>query len=251
MQSRIIPAIIALSVTSVLLSGCESIGSDDIKTSGIYAKFTATDDETTSGNDVQVRAALVVGGSTSNTYVDLNDTGDTLYVDRDGAVREPRRREGTLGDIYYTHTFGGVTNEATFSANLERLDDVSAPNSSVQIPQPFSINSSETIFDITNNNTIDFTWTVGDFSSFGSTSYSITGGCISGVSGALNLDAGSLSISTATVGPIQADAQGVKPTSCAITAKFTHGNSGSVDPAFKGGYFRAYRVVTKSMTIQD
>ncbi|MDH5480780.1 MAG: hypothetical protein OEX11_08485, partial [Nitrosomonas sp.] len=135
--------------------------------------------------------------------------------------------------------------------DFSRLDGVSAPSSTVTMPQVFSIANSATTFDISDNNTINFIYTPTDFSSFGSVSYRIDGDCINTFSGNLNIASGSLSISANNLGSLIAGPNEVVPSACAITASFTHTNSGSIDAAFGGGKFTANRDVDIAMTIQE
>jgi hypothetical protein len=113
--------------------GCskETTSSKNIKTGGIAALidvYADTDDTAT------VHVKLVVGGSSSNTYVDLEGT-DSLTATVDGKTK-------TLSVVdsgIYEAKFTGVGAEAEVSVLLDRPDDETAADNSGQLPPTYTL----------------------------------------------------------------------------------------------------------------
>ena len=125
---------LALSLPLAALVGCESVESSDVKTSGMYAQFTAQAD---GSGSTRTEAILKVGGSTSNTFVQLA-AGDELTVAGGGA--EQAMSEQNLGDLYsYTADFDFDEVGTEFTFNLERAADESAPSSVATLPAALDI----------------------------------------------------------------------------------------------------------------
>ena len=82
-------SVAALTVcASFLLHGCSQVDSDAVRTSGMYADMSIEADG--SGGSL-TRASLKVGGSSSNTFINLTD-GDAL-VTRVGTSSYPMVRQ--------------------------------------------------------------------------------------------------------------------------------------------------------------
>src|ERR1041384_7124397 len=122
MNSRFALASLCLVALSSVACSKETTSSSNIKTGGIAALIDVYADNDTTAT---VHVELKVGGSSSNTYVDL-EGGDEL--------------KATVGDVtktlpasdtgIYEATFSGVEEDTEFSVTLERPDDVTASGNS-------------------------------------------------------------------------------------------------------------------------
>ncbi len=131
-----------LTFTSLVLVGLAAMGcskettsSSNIRTGGIAALidvYADTDDTAT------VRVKLVVGGSDSNTYVDLA-SGDRLLASADGDEKELEAVDPGV----YEANFRGVGEDTEFSVTLERDDDETASENSGLLPAPFTLDEPE------------------------------------------------------------------------------------------------------------
>ncbi|MCB9758223.1 MAG: hypothetical protein H6741_13895 [Alphaproteobacteria bacterium] len=116
------------------LVACESVESESVLTSGVYADLHAV----SNGDATRATATLRTGGATSNTFLQL--TGDdNLSVSVDGGEAE-KMNEQNLGDIYsYTADFDAVNAGAEYVFAFNRLVDEGAPSSVAVLPEPFSV----------------------------------------------------------------------------------------------------------------
>jgi hypothetical protein len=125
---RAAPALLAL-------CACASVDSADVRTSGMYASFTATTDGTASVAD----AVLRVGGASSNTFVSLSE-GDELSVTVDGTTTV--LEETRLGDYsVYSAAIAAFAEDTVFDFAFTRATDDSAPSSPTSLPAPFALSA--------------------------------------------------------------------------------------------------------------
>jgi len=139
----------------LILSACESVDSDDIRTSGIYADFTITStDQSTS----KVRARLSVGGIFSNTNLELNN-GDQLIISSGSTSGIMREDSELLGGTEYKYTLPFAAESTEYIINFKRSTGVSAPRSVVTMPAPvsFTLPANGTVFQ--RSDTININWT--------------------------------------------------------------------------------------------
>lgn len=117
--------------------GCskETTSSSNIKTGGIAALIDvyADDDDTAT-----VRVKLVVGGSSSNTDIDLT-TGDRLIA----TVGKTKKELEEVDSGIYEADFSGVGEDSEFTVTLERDDDDTASGNSGLLPAPFTLDEPE------------------------------------------------------------------------------------------------------------
>jgi hypothetical protein len=117
--------------------GCskETTSSSNIRTGGIAALIDvyADADETAT-----VRVKLVVGGSSSNTDINLTD-GDRLIAT---AGKNEKELEEVDSGIYEAD-FDGVGEDTEFVVTLERDDDQTASGNSGLLPAPFTLEEPE------------------------------------------------------------------------------------------------------------
>src|SRR5688572_15712553 len=121
-----------IAAVSLLAFGCtESVESNDVRTSGIYPEITVTG---TGNGSSTVSVRLKVGGSDSNTFLDLKGD-DELKATVDG---ETKTLDGS-GNTYQT-TFGTDAEGTEFTVAFLRGDqDDDAPESTVTMPAPFDL----------------------------------------------------------------------------------------------------------------
>lgn len=113
--------------------GCskETTSSANIKTGGIAALIDVYADTDTTAT---VHVKLVVGGSSSNTYVDLQGRDELV------ATAGDQTKTLTVVDTgIYEASFSKVGEDTEFSVTLERPDDETASDNSGTLPAPFSI----------------------------------------------------------------------------------------------------------------
>lgn len=119
------------------LIACEAVDSEDVLTSGMYADLAVTN----SGSNTRAAAILRVGGSTSNTFVEL--TGDdslTLGIGEESTELQSQN----FGDLWSYNAdleLGDAGTEYTFA--LERTVDEGAPSSTCTMPAPFELSAPE------------------------------------------------------------------------------------------------------------
>lgn len=116
----------------VLLVGCETVHSKDIRTSGIKAGIRVIVD----GNGTTVSVLLSAGSLTS---IEL-DKGDSLTASGGGA-KITLKRSDFLGQETYNGVLSGVTMPGTeITVALDRKSsDTDAPHSTVRLPKPFHV----------------------------------------------------------------------------------------------------------------
>src|SRR5690349_19932740 len=129
---------IIIAAVSLLAFGCtESVESNDVRTSGIYPEITVT---ATGSGSSQLNVRLKVGGSNSNTFLDLKGNDRLEAKADDGA---PKPLDGS-GNGYQT-TFPTDAEGTVFSvAFLRGEGDDDAPASTVTMPAPFDMMLSTT-----------------------------------------------------------------------------------------------------------
>jgi hypothetical protein len=126
-------ALVSLCLVGLSALGCskETTSSSNIKTGGIAALIDVYADDDSSAT---VHVELRVGGSSSNTYVDLEGSDELLATVGDVTKTLSPRDTGV-----YEASFDDVTEDTEFSVTLERPDDVTASNNSGTLPAPFAL----------------------------------------------------------------------------------------------------------------
>lgn len=130
-MNRIKLLLLGLGVTT-LAAGCtEDIASEDVRTSGVHADFTALASKgEPSDSGTKVSAYLRTGGDNSNTFLDL--TGEDKLIITVGDESRELTGEERTGDF----TEDADDTLITF-AFMRGEDDDSAPNSTVTLPPAF------------------------------------------------------------------------------------------------------------------
>lgn len=226
-QLRFSVSLIALSFAF----GCsEDVGSEDIRTGGLYAKYEAV----SYGNgSTEVEAQIRVGGD-SGTWVQLNN-GEQIEVSIPDETIVLAHDE--QGERHYYRGELSTDESVEINVALLRTDaDIDAPNSKATLPVPFSaefedIDSGDTV---KRGSSVKVAW---DNTSSGEMNWDIAGDCIWSDSGTTS-DDGSLTISADSI-KVQDLDQGE---SCEVTVTLERANEGTVDSEFgEGGEFLAYQ----------
>jgi len=230
-------------ITLFVLAACESVDSDDVRTSGVYADFKiATTDNGTS----RIRARLGVGGVLSNTDLEL-ENGDQLRVFTDtesGAMREDKE---FFGGTEYKYTASTSAESTLFRIDFNRPTGVSAPNSSVSLPAPVTFTAPTTGTVFQRSDTINISWTPVSVNMTRLDVKASTYHCnipdteIGRVSKSFSYrsatDFGATSVTASDLFSTEALAH--TSLVCDLTLTVTRTMSGIVDPAYDGGSIRA------------
>jgi hypothetical protein len=213
--------------------GCsESVESTDVKTTGIYPVITVTADGSGSSR-VEVR--LKVGGSNSNTHLDLTG-GDELTATVDGDTKVLDE----TSDETYTASFRVDEEGTEFTIAFLREDDDSAPASTVTLPAPFTMSVSPTEASRATDD-VDVAW---DPPAGGNIEFSLSGNCIKSNGDDLP-DDGSHTITADSIETFESD----KEESCTVSVGLERTQRGNIDPAFtEGGRIEALQVRSDSFT---
>ncbi len=215
---------------------CESVKSNDIKTSGLYALLEANAPGT---GRVNVKATLTLGQG-SLTSLELA-SGDALTATVGPTVRA-MSRTAAFGATWYEAGFDADAADTTVKIALSRQADTSAPESVVTLPPPFAFTSPSANAAFPRTGVITLSWSgagQGD-----AMHVSARGACITAVDTDLSADSGAH-----TLAPFVA-ASGTPSDSCDVAIALVRTRLGQVDPAYgKGGAFKA--TVQRSITVRS
>jgi hypothetical protein len=196
-----------IAAVSLLAFGCtESVESNDVRTSGVYPEITVTG---TGNGSSTVSVRLKVGGSDSNTFLDL--TGDD-------------KLQATVDDTTKTLDGSGNTYQTTFPTDAEGTE--------------FTIAFLRGDMD----DDADVTWAPPV--SGAQATWKLSGECIKLDTGSIP-DDGTHTIEAGTIETFESDMD----KSCTATFEMTRSRNGSVDPAFtEGGRVVARHVRSEAFT---
>ena len=222
----VVPTLVAL-----VLTGCSTVDSADIKTSGITAGLLVTMPE--GANSVDVSASLRVG---TLTFVELGG-GEQLTATGDGKTVTLKRRK-VAGATSYVGRLDGVSQpgtEITFALQRDG-DNKSAPSSTVTLPEPVQLTAPAAGTRFSRRADVDVRFTNGPPAVL-----TWAGQCIQ--SGSLELEAGrtSATISRGTVKatPTPPSAGTKASDTCQVSLTLTRRTEGKLDQAFKNGVVAA------------
>ena len=227
----------ALIVSSFLAVACSEIESEDVQTSGMYARFEAN----AWGDGVtHASAVLKAGGSGSTTYVSL--TGDDRLTVTAGG-NELQLDEGSLG-AFHSYDAELPTDAAgtEITWSFQRGDGTNAPNSGCTLPdvsvvlQPLAGATFDPAAD-----DLMVQWSTQ--SDGAAVSVSVSGSCIEGWDETMGSDYGSVVIAAGAL--VESDET---ETSCEVTVEVTRTKAGQVDAAFEEGG-EASCAQTRSVTV--
>jgi hypothetical protein len=211
-------------VALLALPGCaESVESENVFTDGVYAELRAS----ATANGTLMRAILVVGGSDSNTYLELTG-GDSLSVTAGAETKELRAQR--LGDRYhYTSNLAVVEEDTEVVFRFERSIDDGAPDSRCTMPRPTRIDApveGDTFSRV--QDAVVITWDTSGSNQ--PIELEVTGDCFTTLYQSFEDDPGSHTIEAETLASIEDPA-----TACQATVTLSRTTSGSLDPGFGEG----------------
>lgn len=238
-----------LAAAGVVVSGCSTTQSSEIRTGGMEADIRVTLAEGSSG--AEVAATLRVG---SLTFVELQDPDVLTARSGDRSVELTKQR--TMGHTSYHGRLDGVSKAGTevVVALSRGGDDESAPKSSVRLPgqvaftgpdagTPFSRSRDDIRFDLDRELA----------TSSGSLSWS--GDCIQGGSVAIPPGTTTVTVARGTiraaVPPPSGTPQSQRPPKT-CTARFTVTTrvEGTLDPAYSEGTITAEATTTRDLALR-
>ena len=226
----------SLSVLSLLLAttgaaGCrQEVESTDVRTSGVYPDI---DVRAEGSGSTRVQVKLRVGGPVSNTFLEL--VGKDRLTATAGGVTKELDNNG----LAYAATFPGDAAGSIVVAFMRGDADVSAPNTTVNLPAPFTLTLGAQELSRAAGD-LAFTWSPA--SGTGDVDVSADGRCV-GLHLETTPDDGSSSISGD-----QLHAQNVDD-ACQVVLTLARTQSGEVDPAFtEGGRVHAHQIRSASFT---
>ena len=205
------------------LACSEHVDSTDVRTTGVYADMSVR----ASGNgksDLQVD--LLVGGVNSNTHLELK--GVDKLTATVGVVSKVLSKSGNV----YATTFDGEAAETQFIVAFTRgPDDISAPNSSVTLPESFIIGGiAQTV-----SRQVGFTATWQAGTKGEPVTWILRGDCLVAQAGSIS-DAGQTVIPASRFVPAASQEQAT----CNASFCLERDRQGTVDPAFgEGGTINA------------
>lgn len=227
----------------LILAGCSTVQSKDVRTSGITATYVVTLPETTEVADVS--ASYRVG---TLTFIEL---GDGESVTTSGGGKEVKlKHHKSVGVTDYDGQLDGVVaagTEITFDLTRGKADG-SAPKSTVKLPERVKLTAPQTGTTYSRRAALPVRFDSGpsDLPSL----VSWAGDCIQ--AGSLQLEAGrtSVSIPPGSIHPVTGTpTPGRKPpTTCDVTLSLTRRTAGTLDPAFKDGSITAQSESTRQIT---
>ncbi len=216
-------------VVVVAATGCTDIDSENLTTQGMWAEVVVSDDA--SGSTATVSVVLKPGGRTSATYVELQGD-DRLSATFDGDTAE--LGESTFFDLHtYAVTFDRAPADGDFVVALERAVDDGAPNTVVQLPPTYTM---DTIADIRRG--VDDLVVRWSNPTPDPMNLRISGDCIEAFDQGVDGDVGSFAVpAAALVGRADAGSR------CELTVTLTRAREGDLDPNYgEGGVATGHRV---------
>ncbi|MFI5735177.1 hypothetical protein ACIA49_34010 [Kribbella sp. NPDC051587] len=227
----------------LVLTGCSTVKSKDIRTSGMSAGFVVTVDD----NEQRAVATASLRSGTL-TYVDLGD-GESISVTGSGAPQQLRRQK-SLGTINYTSRLNDVLNagtEITFALQRDSANE-SAPKSTVALPERVHLTAPTNSTTYSRQQPVPIRFETAPTDQ--QTILSWSGSCVTqgrmiltpGASSTV-IPAGMLKANTTTTSA----SPGQAATRCSVEITLTREVEGRLDPAFKDGSVRAQAVSKRSI----
>lgn len=230
-------SLVVVGLLAVLAVGCskETTSSRNIKTNGIAA---LTDVYADTDTTATVHVELRVGGSSSNTYIGLDD-GDRLIA----TAGDETKTLTTTDDVgVYEARFSGVGADTEFSLVLERPNDTTASNNSGTLPAPFTLDKPAN--DLSRkNDELEITWSPSGTDD--QMAFDFRGSCIFDDTKRPPSDSGALVLAKDTLDSTDDD----MPETCKITIDAQRSRSGVADDAFDSeSWFRLHQRRSTSFT---
>lgn len=219
--------LLALLAAGAALAGCsEDVDSDDVATDAVYASISvsATGDGTSS-----VYTSLRVGGSNSNTFLDLTDYDALIAFVNDTSKSMSQSGNG------YVASFPFEAEDTPYRVSFLRTPPPdgecagkSAPNSTVTLPAPFEITSPIQDAAVSRASALSLQWAgSGEVDAM---SFSVDGSCIQYYSDDIANDNGTFTIPANTLMVI-----GSADTACTATISVGRYRDGELDENYGEG----------------
>jgi hypothetical protein len=229
MLNRSVIASLSLCVLGLSAMGCskETTSSSNIKTGGIAALIDVYAD---ANENATVHVKLVVGGSSSNTYVNLEGK-DELKATVNKVTKTLTSRDAGI----YEANFSGVGEDTEFNVVLERPDDTTADDNSGSLPAPFELDEplgkQSRAMD-----PLEITWTP---ESSDEMNLTFEGDCIF----TLDKEVADTGSYTVKAGALEPTHDGDKDEACSVDLEASRSRSGSADSRFDPeSYFHLHQV---------
>ena len=239
--------IVVLTATVIVLTGCSTVDSADVRTSGLTGNVVASVPEGASYTDVD--ASLTVG---TLTFVQLGD-GEKLTASG-GGKSVTLKRQKISGATSYRGRLAGVKDAGTeIVIDLQRDgDNTSAPRSAVRLPETVRLEAPAAGARFSRARD-DIRVRIASAPSKLPALLTWAGPCI--VAGSIDLEPGrtDVTISRGTLKPLTPASAGTTPppasaATCQISLTVTRRSDGVLDPAFKNGSIRAESQSTRQVT---
>ena len=219
--------------TLLLGLGCNSVDSDGVFTSALYASIVATAD---GDGATRVETTLYLERPSSLNYIEL-EGGDVLMAYGPAAESKQMRESQFLGITSYAATFEAEDSGSEFIVELSRIVDDSAPDSRVTLPTAFDVVTADGTTYSRADDDIAIDWA--PFDSGDDLDFNVSGSCIEPFGGAVEGDPGTLTILATELVKREA---ATTADSCEATVTLSRGRAGTVDPAYgHGGSAFAYQ----------
>lgn len=225
-------------LATAALGGCtrETTSSANIRTPGIAALIDVTAEDSTNST---VHVELRVGGSSSNTFVNL-ESGDRLTASADDDVKD-MRSDDTAGE--YEAEFATAAAGTEFKVMFERDVDEDALGNRGTMPAPFEITGVPTSSPSRAKDDVVITWDPAEAGS--KMEIEVTGSCIFSETIDVPGDKGTHTISKGTLESTGGD----MPKECDLDVKVTRTATGSADKIFDDeSWFRLHQVRRETFT---
>ncbi|GAA3126755.1 hypothetical protein JOF29_002641 [Kribbella aluminosa] len=234
---------IVVSAVVLVLAGCSTVQSKDVRTSGISATYVVTVPETTQVADVS--ASYRVG---TLTFIELGD-GESVTSSGGGKDVKLKHHKPAGVTDYDGQLDGAVAagTEITFDLTRGSADD-SAPKSTVKLPERVKLTApvTGTTYSRRAALAVRFDSRPSDLPSL----VTWAGSCVQ--TGSVHLEPGrtSVSITPGSIRPVTVTpTPGVKPaTTCPVDITLTRRTEGTLDKAFKDGSITAETQSTRQIT---
>ncbi len=226
--------------TGLLSVACTSVDSDEVFTSGLYARVSATAD---GSGETLVRTTLFLESPSTLNYIELE--GDDLLTayGPDGSMQIMRESQ-FLGMTSYSSNFELEDGNSEFIIGFSRTIDVSAPDSRVSLPLAFDVVSAEGGTYSRANDDVVVDWS--SAASGDDMDFSLSGTCIETVRGSIEGDPGTLTISGSDIIKQEGD---MVADSCSATITLTRARAGTIDINYgHGGDAFGYQTRSFSFT---
>ena len=220
-------ALASLCLIGLSAMGCskETTSSKNIKTGGIAALIDVYADHDTTAT---VHVKLVVGGSSSNTYVTLEGS-DKLTATAGDQIKTLEAVDPGI----YEADFSGVGEDTAFSVVLDRPDDETASDNTGSLPAPFALEDPPG--DLSRMDAdLPITWAP---ESSDKMELKLDGSCIYSYTKGIS-DTGSYTIANGTLDSTGGD----KPETCDLDLEIDRYRSGDADSKFDPeSYFKLHQ----------